>query len=38
MNSKEVVEVFSPIMSQVVELVTTQIQEVQKRYKKKPKV
>ncbi|OTA06912.1 hypothetical protein A9Z42_0077040 [Trichoderma parareesei] len=36
-SNKEVVEVFSPIMRQVVELVTTQIQEVQKRYKKKPK-
>ncbi|PTB65357.1 hypothetical protein BBK36DRAFT_1205073 [Trichoderma citrinoviride] len=36
-SNQEVVEVFSPIMGQVVELVATQIQEVQKRYRKKPK-
>ncbi|KAL6868456.1 hypothetical protein J3F83DRAFT_714726 [Trichoderma novae-zelandiae] len=36
-SNEEVVEVFSPIMTQVVELVTAQIQEVRKRYMKQPK-
>ncbi|QYS98213.1 hypothetical protein H0G86_005403 [Trichoderma simmonsii] len=36
-TNQEVVDVFRPIMSQIVELVITQIQEVKRRYKKLPK-
>ncbi|KAL7798049.1 hypothetical protein V8C37DRAFT_418546 [Trichoderma ceciliae] len=37
LSNQEVVDVFQPITSQVVELVTAQIQEVKKQYKKQPK-
>ncbi|KAL7950826.1 hypothetical protein V8C42DRAFT_359648 [Trichoderma barbatum] len=36
-SNQDIVDVFSPIMSQVVELVTAQVQEVKKRYRKLPK-
>ncbi|KAL7909218.1 actin-like ATPase domain-containing protein [Trichoderma velutinum] len=36
-TNQEIVDVFRPIMGQIVELVTTQIQEVKRRYKKLPK-
>ncbi|KAL7936288.1 hypothetical protein V8C35DRAFT_333334 [Trichoderma chlorosporum] len=36
-TNQEIVDVFSPIMKQVVELVTAQVQEVKRRYRKLPK-
>ncbi|KAL7800433.1 hypothetical protein V8C43DRAFT_327236 [Trichoderma afarasin] len=36
-SNQEIVGVFSPIMSQITELVATQVQEVKKRYRKLPK-
>ncbi|KAK4079305.1 hypothetical protein Trihar35433_410 [Trichoderma harzianum] len=36
-SNQEIVDVFSPIMNQTVELVTAQIQEVKSRYRKLPK-
>ncbi|KAL6696176.1 actin-like ATPase domain-containing protein [Trichoderma pleuroticola] len=36
-TNQEIVDVFRPIVAQIVELVTTQIQEVKRRYKKLPK-
>ncbi|KAL6788341.1 actin-like ATPase domain-containing protein [Trichoderma sp. SZMC 28012] len=36
-TNQEIIDVFRPIMSQIVELVTAQIQEVKRRYKKLPK-
>ncbi|EHK15658.1 uncharacterized protein TRIVIDRAFT_38815 [Trichoderma virens Gv29-8] len=36
-TNQEIVDVFRPVMSQVVELVTAQVQEVKKRYRKLPK-
>ncbi|PTB81529.1 hypothetical protein M440DRAFT_1427388 [Trichoderma longibrachiatum ATCC 18648] len=36
-TNRDVIDTFTPVISQVVELVTTQIQQVKKRYKKQPK-
>ncbi|KAH0499383.1 hypothetical protein TgHK011_006583 [Trichoderma gracile] len=36
-TNRDVIDVFTPVMSQIVELVAAQIQEVKKRYKKQPK-
>ncbi|TFB06377.1 Heat shock 70 kDa protein 12B [Trichoderma ghanense] len=36
-TNRDVIDVFTPVMSQIVKLVTAQIQEVKKRYKKQPK-